>query len=424
MSRSRSHDWSRLDNAAKIFPPVSGKDDTKVFRFSCELFEEVDEGLLQRALDRTLEDFPGFGYVLKRGMFWYYLEENAAQPPVRLEDAPPCGILYRDSRSPLFEVTYFGPRVNLEVYHALTDGTGAVQFLKTLVCYYLTLRHADSLKGLILSSDFDASAAQRMNDSFAQHYTGNADHRPPVPKAGPMHRLRGARTPERRLKIIEGVVPADRVLECARARGVSLTALLTAALMCAIHEDMTARERKRLVGVSIPINLRKYFNSQSVRNFFSVINVAHDFSAGPTDLDGVALAVKDYLARELTPEYLQARLDRLGELENRMVARIVPLPVKNLILRFFYRRSEKAYTTTLSNIGPIEMPEALRPHIKMFDVCNSTRDLQVCLCSFGNILTISFTAQLVGTDIQRRFFRTLTGMGIPVEIIANRFDQE
>ena len=33
--------WRKLDNAALAFPAVTGKNDTRVFRFYCELKEEI-----------------------------------------------------------------------------------------------------------------------------------------------------------------------------------------------------------------------------------------------------------------------------------------------------------------------------------------------------------------------------------------------
>ena len=35
--------WRKLDNAALAFPAVTGKNDTRVFRFYCELKEEIKE---------------------------------------------------------------------------------------------------------------------------------------------------------------------------------------------------------------------------------------------------------------------------------------------------------------------------------------------------------------------------------------------
>ena len=101
----KDRQWSRLDNAAKIFPSTSGKRDTKVFRFACELVRPVEEAILQQALDRTLEEFPGFLCVLKHGLFWYYLEASDQRPVVHPENQPPCSALYKQNEyTLLFDV--------------------------------------------------------------------------------------------------------------------------------------------------------------------------------------------------------------------------------------------------------------------------------------------------------------------------------
>ncbi|MEG2203609.1 MAG: hypothetical protein RRY21_00445 [Oscillospiraceae bacterium] len=421
MNQANTKRWRRLDNAAKIFPSSTSKSDTKVFRFACELTEPIRPDALGQALDRTLEDFSSFRFVLKRGLFWYYLEESAQPHSVRAEDTPPCGARYHDSRSPLFEVTWFDCRINVEVYHVLTDGAGALQFLRALVYHYLLLVHPVELSGCA-APDFDASLTQRMDDGFAKYYSGAKRPKLPVRQDAPApHRLHGPKSPEWRLQVIEGQMPVDQVLACARGHHATATALMTAVLMCAVYEDMSARERKRPVTVSIPVNLHQYFPSRTVRNFFSVVNIGYLFPEGPPVLEEVIASVKRSLEVELTPEYLQARLDTLAELEEWMVARVLPLAVKNLLLRHFYRRSETTYTTSFSNVGRVSMPCELIPYIRMFDVFSSTGDLQACVCSFHNVLCISFTAQLLSTDIQRHFFRMLSEMGIDVTIAANRY---
>lgn len=422
MNDGHMAEWRRLDNAAKIFPSATSKADTKVFRFSAELNEPVDRYLLQDALERTLEDFPGFCCVLKRGLFWYYLEESAANFLVHEEDAPPCGILYHDSRSPLFDVSYYRCRINVELYHVLTDGAGALQFLKALTFYYLRAAHREELKHCA-PLDFDASAAQRADDSFAKYYTGKKPRRSRLlKKLPPVYYLKGPKTAEYHLKIVEGMVPSDKMLACARERNVSVTALLTAILMRSIHEEMGERDKKKIVAVSIPVNLHKYFPSQTVRNFFSVVNIGYCFDGSSDRIEDIAVSVRDTLAETLNSDYLQERLDTLAAVEHWMIARVVPLFIKNIVLKRFYLRSEREYTTTLSNVGQVEMPPEMSPYIHRFDVFNSTKDLQACLCSFGNRMSISFTSQLLSNDIERRFFRTLTAMGIPVELSYNRFE--
>ncbi len=163
------NDWNRLNNAAKIFPSAGGKTDTQVFRFSCELFEKIDGGVLQKALDETIELFGVFKCVLRRGVFWYYFEDTDLRPTAKLEHAHPCAPLYdKDKKSLLFEVTYYKNRINFEVFYSLTDGTGAVNFIKTLAVKYICAAHGIKEP----AADYDASFAQRETDSFKKYYSG------------------------------------------------------------------------------------------------------------------------------------------------------------------------------------------------------------------------------------------------------------
>ena len=137
--------WRKLDNAALAFPLVTGKDDTRVFRFYCQLKEKVDGEILQSALDQAMEKYPLFQAVLRKGLFWFYLEHRSLRAVVKQETEPPCSRLYiPDKKSLLFQVSYDKNRINFEVFHALTDGTGAMHFLQELVQNYLILAHPES----------------------------------------------------------------------------------------------------------------------------------------------------------------------------------------------------------------------------------------------------------------------------------------
>ena len=91
--------WRKLDNAALAFPLVTGKNDTRVFRFYCELKENVKPELLQAALEKTMEKYPLFQMVLRKGLFWFYLEHRDIRPIVKEEKKPPCSRL-KDGLSP------------------------------------------------------------------------------------------------------------------------------------------------------------------------------------------------------------------------------------------------------------------------------------------------------------------------------------
>lgn len=417
MKAKKSADWRRLDNAAKIFPCTSNKADTKVFRFSCELTEPVDPPTLQLALERALEVFPGYRCTLRRGMFWYYLEDSPEQPVVREEYRPPCSALYeKGSRGLLFEVTYYRCRINLEVYHALTDGTGAVQFLRVLVYHYLTVRHADRFAGGLPAIDYDASATEKMDDSFRKYYTHTRKQHEDSPNA---YRLRGPCLPENRIAVIEGVMPVKAVLKEAHAYGATLTEFCAAILMCSIEKEMAMRHKKCPVVLAVPVNLRSYFPSGSARNFFSVIQARYHFRKQSNRLEDVIASLHETFETELTQEKMEGRLNQFVQYDFNPVARVAPLVVKDLTMRIGYDLAARKETAAISNVGKIVMPPELAQYIRLFDVFVSTSRLQVCMCSFGDLLTASFTAPFVSTDIQKNFFRFLTGMGVPVEITAN-----
>ena len=422
MNPKTSKTWNRLDNAAKIFPPTSTRRDPKVFRFSCRLTEEVDHDLLQKALDGAIREFPGFCCILKRGAFWYYLEESPLRPKVREETEPPCSTLYKNSKKLLFQVMYFRQHIVLEVYHALTDGTGAIQFLKEVVCRYLALRHPDTLGGNPPVSDYDASFTQKMNDSFDQYY--NKKNKQRNPGDPPAFQLRGLKNPEGILTVIEGLCSSREVLSAAKARGVTATVLLTSVLLRAIGLDMRVADRKKPVVLTIPVNLRNYFDSQSARNFFSLIPAVMEFRDGVPPLDDIFPLVKEQFTSRLTKEYLQNRLDGLAGLEHNPISRIVPLPIKDLAMKAAYHISERSATAALSNVGIIRIPEPLMPYIEFFDVFTSTPKLQLCVCSCGDRMTLCFSSAFASPDVPRRFFRMLTEMGISMTIITNLSAEE
>lgn len=423
MNKRKSAQWSRLDNAAKIFPPTSSKSDPKVFRFSCELYESVEPQLLQQAAEKALESFPHFRTVLRRGLFWYYLEGSPLPMQVREESDHPCSPLYDSvEKKLLFSIFYYRRRISFEVYHALTDGTGALQFLRMLVYHYLLLRHADALRENPPILDYDASLWQKNDDSFRRYYNNGA---PKKRVRGPLaYRVAGARLSENRIRVIEGELSAASLLGIARSYHTTITALIAALLICAIHAETPVREQGKPIIVSVPVNLRKYFQSESARNFFGVIKVEYTFSAQDVPLQEVIAAVSERLAHELTPDRLSQRMNALSALEHNFAARIIPLFVKDISLMIAGHVSRREETFSLSNVGQVQMPEQLVPYIRLFDIFNSADQPKLCMCSFNDRMLLSVTSPFVSTDIQRRFFRSLAQLGIPLIIRSNQPDEE
>lgn len=421
MARRKPLDWLRLDNAAKIFPPTTSEKDTKVFRFVCELKEDINEDILQQALDHTMPLFPIYKTILRRGVFWYYFESTDTKPMVTKEHKLPCSMLYQPNRKNLlFEVTYYEKRINLEMYHALTDGTGALGFLKTLVYFYITIKHSQDFKDKLPSLDYDASISQKKDDSFLKHYSG--DRKLDKIKLNRAYRIAGRRPIDNRLKIIEGEMSVKKVLELAHHYDTTLTIYLTALFLWSIYQDMPTRSRRYPVILAVPVNLRTYFPSVTARNFFTTINISYHFGKSSNQLEDIIQSVKDSFAKELTEENLRKHMNHLSALEHNAFMRVVPLALKDYILRFANALNDRGITATLSNVGKISITKELEPYIELFDCFTSARRPQICMCSFKDLLVVSFTSPFDTSEIQKNFFRTLAKEGVAITISSNSKD--
>jgi hypothetical protein len=418
MKRKTPVEWAKLDNAAKIFPPTTNERDTKVFRFVCELKEEVDKEILQSALESTINLFPMYRSILRRGIFWYYFESTDLKPMVVQESKLPCSMLYHQNRrNLLFEVSYYHNRINLEIYHALTDGTGALGFLKTLLFYYITMRYQTDFEDQLPVLDYDASLSQKMDDSFLKHYSG--DSKIDNVKLKKAYLITGRRYIDNRLKVIDGIMSAKQVLELAHRYNTTMTVLLTALLMKAIYQDMPTRARKYPVRITVPVNLRSYFPSVTARNFFATISVAYHFGKNSDKLEDIIASVKESFESELKEDQIKNHMNRLMALEHNVFMRIVPLALKDYVLRIANYLSNRGITGALSNIGKVSMTKELNPYINTFACFTSARRPQICMCSFEDKLVISFASPFIATDIQKNFFRMLSGEGIEITVTSN-----
>ena len=413
-----SQNWSRLDNAAKIFPPTSSKRDSKVFRFVCELYETVDAQALQIALDKTITKFPFYQSVLKKGFFWYYFEETTLQPVVMEENEQPCAPLYDPNRPGLlFRVCYYKKRINLEVFHALSDGMGAMNFVRTLVYFYIAEKHPDCVDEKLLLNDCDPSPDQICQDAFNKYY--DKDKKVNQEKAARAYRPKGPYLPENHIGIIEGVLSVKSMLKIAHQYHATVTEFLTSVLLCSIQEGMSVRNQTSPVVVTIPVDLRHFFQTRTARNFFALIHIRYNFKKSGDSFPNVVAGVKKSFDELLIPQNMQNIINRYSALENNLLVRIIPLGIKIPCLKLAGWHAERDETANISNLGRIVMPPKISSHIHLFNAIFSTKHPQICLCSFGDTLAISYSSQLKSTNIPLCFFKRLADMGIEIQISSN-----
>ena len=467
----RRRHWVRLDNASNIFLAARSDVDTKVFRMAAELDHEVDPALLQEALDATYERFPLYHAVLRRGVFWYYLQDSDLRPVLEPETEHTCAPIYQaDRRTLLFRVVHHRRRVSLEVFHALSDGTGALWFLTALLEEYCRRRFAPEDTTDVAGS-VEPEVHELAADSFAHHFrrrtraeraarareeqeraaheeefsreaasamlraeeepeiaeepageeSDTPDPAPPAPRR--VLRLRGTRTPDHRTRVLELTMPVAPVLALAKGEGVAMSMFLTAAFFEAIRRT-GALERDargaRTLAASVPVNLRQFFPSDSARNFFATITVSHTYGQGGDSLGEVARRLQEAFGAEARPEALEGRLRRLIRVERAPLARIVPRPLKDVLLGLANRANNRSLTVAISNLGRVTLPEAAAPHVGRMLFHVSAARPQFCAISHAGLLTISFTSPFVETEHVREYARILTEAGIEVSVAASR----
>ena len=417
VKEKRQSRWRKLDNAAQAFPAATGKKDSRVFRFYCVLKERIDADILQKALDLTMEKYPVFRFVLRKGIFWFYMEPRELPALVRKEDRPPCSRIYvPDQKRLLFEVTYYKKRINLEVFHGLTDGTGAVQFLKELVRNYLILTYPDAsfpetdIGEELTESDYE-------EDSFSQYYTGRKSR---AGKSRKAYQLKGERLEQSEMQITELILSASEVHRKAKEYGVSVTAYLAAVFLYAIYEEVPKSRLKRPVSLMIPVNLRNFFPSGSMTNFWSWIETAFDFREN-TKLEDVIRKMKEMFGKDSVEKEISGRMNELVRLEKNPFLRAVPLEIKNLFLLAGTTLGGRSVTAVYSNMGRIQMADEYEDYIERFGFFASTDKMQMCSCSYGDTMVLGITSKIIDPNICRNFISILKRDGIECHMEENDF---
>ena len=407
--------WYQLDNAAKIVPSTAGGSDTRVFRITCELNEEVDSEALQSAVTAAARDFPHFSSVLKKGLFWYYLDQSDLDAEVTRDDRPALDTIYWEGRrNLLYRVNYHGRRINLEMYHVLTDGTGAFEFLKAILAEYLGIRYG---LDLIQTTGSRASGEDRQNDAFGKYYH-KAKEKPEGQKSAPKraYHLRGDKDENLQNHLLEGTVSVAAFLAAARERNSTVAELSTELFIQAALREMSVRDRKYPIVMSIPVNLRNYFPSDTARNFFGVINVVYDPALYDGTLESIIPVVRESL------DQVELTMNSYAALEHNIAIKVVPLFIKNLVISAINAKTQRGITGTISNVGKVTVPKEMEPYINKFSCFMAAPEVQVCLCSFKDELVFSVTSAFIQQPVIRNFFRNIVDMRIDVVLESNDFD--
>ncbi len=422
-SYDSSHEikWGKLDNTAHLFPVIAGEGMSNVYRVSITLKENIDQKKLQQALDMVLPKFSVFNCRLRQGMFWYYFEENGKRAPrVVEENTYPCQYI-KDNRnnSYLFRVTYYGKRINLEVFHVLTDGTGALNFLKELAYQYLRLAHAEL--GGKYPDRLSSHTSLNTEDSFLSNYKKSRMTK--GYKSGKAYLLKGVLFPTGKMGIISGYMPLEEVKEAAGNCEATINEYLVAVFVWAIYQAyLKGMPSKYPISISVPVNLRPYFNSVTTKNFFVMVTASFLPERENQPFEEVLAGVKASLREQINKKRLEEILSFNVTGERAMILRTIPLVFKKPGLKGIYNMHARANTATVTNLGKIEVAPEYRDYVETFGALLSRskgQNIKMSLSTYNGVLTATITSVMRDTKLQRAFFRYLAAQDISVTIESN-----
>lgn len=426
MEKEKQLAWMRLDNAAKIYPAARRRSWNCLFRLSASLTEDIDSVVMQNALDITVKRFPSIAVRIRRGAFWYYLEEIEKAPSIKSEAAYPMARMsFRDVRKCAFRVVCHKNRLAVEFYHALTDGSGGLVFLKTLLAEYLTQKYSVCIpaeKGVLNRNEKPQKC--ELEDSFLKNDGPFSSSR----REATAYRLKGTLENDGYLNLVTGILDVEAVRLLAKQYNATVTEFLTAAMIFSIiniqNRTTPNKKRQKPVKILVPVNLRKIFGSQTLRNFALYITPGINPKLGEYTFEEILKSVHHQMGYEINAKNLASKIAANVGAERSLALKLMPLFIKNIAMKAVFNLfGERKSSITISNLGAVEIPDEMEPFVTRFDFILGEQALCTNACSvlsYNGKLNISFLRTIKESEVEKEFFSFLRRLGLNIKVESNR----
>lgn len=394
--------WRKLDNTAKVFS-LGSKDNTNTFRLSVILKEKIDSEILQLAIVEALNTYPSYKVKLKTGFFWNYLEVNPKLPIVEEENQFPCrSINFKKNNDFLFKVTYFNNKINLDMFHALTDGIGATIFFKEILYNYLNLKY--KFKMTIQEPLKDISFAK---DEYLKNVDKNFVYKEHSKKAF----LIQENSNFSNNKTYHYIFDLENFKQICKKHDASITEYLTAIYIYAIYKSVYNESSNKDIIITVPIDLRNHYHVQSFSNFFACMNIEGNIvNHKNISFNEILIQVRKEFKNKLALDNIKKYLARDVKLGTNIIIRMVPLFIKKTFMKYLEKIANQSSTTTLSNIGKIKIEEKYKKYIDNIIVLVNPGRIQkvkCTICSYENNLNVTINSNLINNDLEKEFYELL-----------------
>lgn len=418
-------EWYKLDLSGNVYPTLQKKSFSSTFRVSVTLKEEVKTELLRKAFERTILRFPSFKVDLRKGFFWRYLEpNNRPLPEVEQDVKNPCMPMdFHSKHRYLIRLYYYKNQISLEVFHSIADGLGAMTFLKTLIAVYLRMCGAEIPNGEGILDIEEEPRTCELEDAYMKYANSKVT---PKRSQGNAYRVRGTKEPFYTLNIICGTLEVAELKKTAKRYGVTITEYLNAVLIYALMEKQkrSPNWKELPVRIAMPVNLRQFFPSETLRNFITMVYPGIDPRMGEYTFEEILKQIHYYMRYHLNEKFLNADITTNAKTLRSPLIRIVPLFMKDIVVKQFYKRVQDCQSSAgLTNLGIVRLPEEMTSYVERFDVLMGhpfSERTNCAIVSYNGITTVNFTSGIIESDVERLFFRKLVEDGIAVTIRSNR----
>ena len=425
-------DWLTLDNSAKIWPALLSPRHSTMFRLTACLVEPIRLARLQSALSDIMGRFPYFDVELRRGLFWYYIESHrATETAVEADSVNPCmnAALIGKGHLPL-RVRAFNTRISVEFSHMITDGTGALTFLRALVTRYCELSgtSCSPLEGLPRMGE--VVDPREWEDSYPAAIVASTSGLPRIPPPETAFRMPSALLPTGTYRVISGLLPASEVVALAKQQGVSLTEYVAAVLLYCLQDIQERRltthgrwGHLKPIRLTVPVNLRPMFDSRTMRNFFLFVDPGIDPRLGRYTFEEIADQVHHHMRFNLQKKRMRLMITRNVRGEQSILNRLMPAFVKDAVLQVvFHFLGDRRYSLGLSNLGRVQLPPELNgafSHWVFTPPPSPVSKVNCAVLSWQDTLCVTFGSMARGTELEQEFFRFFSSKGLSVYVESN-----
>ena len=408
-----------LDCSATVYPYLATKQVNQIFRMALELDTQIDPVILRKAVRNMPKRFPTMFVTLRKDPDTFRLEtmrdpEAAVCPepeiycrPFRLNDG--CGLL---------RITYLKSRLGIEVFHSITDGAGGMILLKTIAAeYYRALGEMIPSENGVFDCTETAKPSETQ-DSFRANYEPEIEG---VARSGKHAFQYMPNGPFRPWHHTEIRIPLSDLKTVTKAHSATITEYVAALYLDVLRDLPAANPAQKPVALSVPINLRPIFQSETLRNFSLYFIATVPQQPSRPDFQAILQNVRSQLHTGTDRDLLRRMIHQNVSQADLPVFVKAPRAVKKAILRVGAAMyGEGLYTSTLSNLGIFTMPEALSKHVLSFHAMLGESPVNhikiLSYCSNG-VFSLMFSSRLESSTPESALIDKLHAAGLHPEII-------